>query len=44
MKARLLYILLACAMLFYALSLPASAAELPFSDVADSAWYYESVE
>ena len=44
MKARLLYILLACAMLFYALSLPASAVELPFSDVADSAWYYESVE
>ncbi len=44
MKARLFHILLAGIWLVSALSIPASAAEVPFSDVADSAWYYESVE
>ena len=44
MKARLWPILLAGLLLISALSLPASAADVPFSDVADSAWYYESVE
>ncbi len=44
MKARLLPILLAGMLFISALNIPASAAEVPFSDVADSAWYYESVE
>ena len=44
MKARLWPILLAGLLLIFALSVPASAADVPFSDVADSAWYYESVE
>ena len=44
MKAKSFHMLLAGVLLISALSVPASAAEVPFSDVADSAWYYESVE
>ena len=44
MKAKSFLVLLAGVLLISALSVPASAAEVPFSDVADSAWYYESVE
>ncbi len=44
MKARLYSILLAGALLSSTLSIPASAAEMPFSDVSTSAWYFGSVE
>ncbi len=44
MKIRPLRILLASVLLISALSVPASAAGAPFSDVSDSAWYFESVE
>ena len=44
MKTRFFHLLLTGVLLISALSIPASATAAPFSDVADSAWYYESVE
>ena len=44
MKAKFVHILLAGVLLISTLSIPASAADLPFSDVSTSAWYFESVE
>ena len=44
MKTRFFHLLLTGVLLISALSIPASATAVPFSDVADSAWYYESVE
>ncbi len=43
MKAKLFHVLLAGVLLISALCVPASAAAVPFSDVADAAWYYEAV-
>ena len=44
MKVKPFHVLLAGVLLISALSIPASAAEAPFSDVSASAWYFESVE
>ena len=44
MKSKAFHVLLAGVLLISALSVPASAADVPFSDVTDSAWYFESVE
>ena len=44
MKAKSFLVLLAGVLLISALSVPASAAEVPFSDVSAAAWYFGSVE
>ena len=44
MKTRFFHLLLTGVLLISALSIPASATAVPFSDVSVSAWYFESVE
>ena len=44
MKSKLPNVLLTAALLFSSLSVPAAAADIPFSDVSASAWYYDAVE